>query len=104
MSNKSVSNSSVPAKNSLQMMAVLSESLLYCTQGPLRMQALSAWLCFVQLLAKHAPHVLERIAAQAAVVLLPVLEPADTQVIKLRLILCHVEHCTSKCSVGLAGM
>lgn len=62
------------------MMAVLSESLLYCTQGPLRMQALSAWLCFVQLLAKHAPHVLERIAAQAAVVLLPVLEPADTQV------------------------
>lgn len=44
------------------------------------MQALSAWLCFVQLLAKHAPQVLERIAAQAAVVLLPVLEPADAQV------------------------
>lgn len=43
------------------------------------MQALSAWLCFVQLLARHAPEVLERIAAQAAVVLLPVLEPADTQ-------------------------
>jgi serine/threonine-protein kinase ATR len=44
------------------------------------MQALSAWLCFVQLLARHAPKVLERIAAQAAVVLLPVLEPADSQV------------------------
>jgi len=63
----------------LQLMAVLSESLVYCTQGQLRMQALSAWLCFVQLLAQHAPEVLERIAAQAAVVLLPVLEPADTQ-------------------------
>jgi hypothetical protein len=64
----------------VQMMAVLSEALLYCTSGPLRMQALSAWLCFVQLLARHAPKVLERIAAQAAVVLLPVLEPADSQV------------------------
>lgn len=62
------------------MMAVLSEALLYCTSGALRMQALSAWLCFVQLLARHAPKVLERIAAQAAVVLLPVLEPADSQV------------------------
>lgn len=66
------------------MMAVLSESLMYCTHGPLRMQALSAWLCFVQLLAKHAPQVLERIAAQAAVVLLPVLEPVDTQVMHLQ--------------------
>lgn len=64
----------------LQLMAVLSESLIYCTHGPLKMQALSAWLCFVQLLARHAPQVLERIAAQAAVVLLPVLEPADSQV------------------------
>jgi hypothetical protein len=44
------------------------------------MQALTAWLCFVQLLAQHAPQVLERIAAQAAVVLLPVLELAHTQV------------------------
>jgi hypothetical protein len=86
------------------MMAVLSESLLYCTQGPLRMQALSAWLCFVQLLAKHAPHVLERIAAQAAVVLLPVLEPGDTQVKGFYLILCRVERCTSNCCVRLAGI
>jgi hypothetical protein len=39
------------------MMAVLSESLMYCTHGPLRMQALTAWLCFVQLLAQHAPQV-----------------------------------------------
>lgn len=61
-------------------MAVLSEALLYCTGGALRLQALSGWLCFVQLLAQHAPLVLERIAAQAAVVLLPVLEPADTLV------------------------
>lgn len=58
-------------------MAVLSESLMHCTQGPLQMQALSAWLRFVQLLAQHAPEVLERIAAQAAVVLLPVLEPVE---------------------------
>lgn len=66
-----------------QLMAVLSESLIYCTHGPPRLQALTAWLCFVQLLAKHAPQVLERVAAQAAVVLLPVLEPADTQVIRV---------------------
>jgi hypothetical protein len=55
------------------MMAVLSEALLYCTQGALRMQALSGWLVFVQLLATHAPAVLQRVAAHAAVVLLPVL-------------------------------
>lgn len=54
-------------------MAVLSEALLYCTDGPLRMQALSGWLVFVQLLAQHAPAVLQRVAAHAAVVLLPVL-------------------------------
>jgi hypothetical protein len=55
------------------MMAVLSEALLYCTEGALRMQALSGWLVFVQLLAQHAPAVLQRVAAHAAVVLLPVL-------------------------------
>jgi hypothetical protein len=38
-------------------MAVLSEALLYCKEGKLRMQALSAWLCFVQLLAQEAPQV-----------------------------------------------
>ncbi|WIA34494.1 hypothetical protein OEZ86_012821 [Tetradesmus obliquus] len=59
--------------HALQMMAVLSEALLYCTDGPLRMQALSGWLVFVQLLAQHAPAVLQRVAAHAAVVLLPVL-------------------------------
>lgn len=63
----------------LQMMAVLSESLMYCTEGSLRMQALSAWLGFVQLLAAHAPAVLKRVAAQAAVVLLPVLELASQE-------------------------
>jgi len=40
-----------------QLMAVLSEALLYCKEGKLRMQALSAWLCFVQLLAEEAPQV-----------------------------------------------
>lgn len=55
-------------------MAVLSEALLYCTSGDLLMQALAGWLSFTQLLAAHAPEVLQRVAAQAAVVLLPVLE------------------------------
>jgi type IV secretory pathway VirJ component len=63
----------------LQMMAVLSEALLYCTEGTLRMQALSGWLVFVQLLAAHAPAVLQRVAAHAAVVLLPVLELTSEQ-------------------------
>lgn len=58
-------------------MAVLSEALLYCTKGEPLMQALSGWLSFVQLLAVHAPEVLQRVAAQAAVVLLPVLELAS---------------------------
>lgn len=90
--------------DALQMMAVLSESLLYCTHGPLRMQALSAWLSFVQLLARHAPQVLERIAAQAAVVLLPVLEPADSQVRRSQLcwsLCCLVAACASADSMGL---
>lgn len=60
-------------------MAVLSEALLHCTEGGLRLQALAAWLAFVQLLASHAPQVLERVAAQAAVVMLPVLELASTE-------------------------
>jgi type IV secretory pathway VirJ component len=64
----------------MQMMAVLSEALLYCTEGTLRMQALSGWLVFVQLLAAHAPAVLQRVAAHAAVVLLPVLELTSEQV------------------------
>lgn len=55
-------------------MAVLSEALLYCTSGVLLVQALSGWLSFIQLLAKWAPEVLQRVAAQAAVVLLPTLE------------------------------
>jgi hypothetical protein len=59
-------------------MAVLTEALLLCTDGPLLVQALAAWLAFVRLLAEHAPAVLGRIAAQAAVVLLPVLEPASS--------------------------
>jgi hypothetical protein len=61
------------------MMAVLSEALICCPGGEPLLQALSAWLCFVQLLAAHAPKVLESIAAQAAVVLLPVLEPANSR-------------------------
>eukprot|EP00879_Flechtneria_rotunda_P008531 GHRR01008938.1.p1 GENE.GHRR01008938.1~~GHRR01008938.1.p1 ORF type:complete len:1480 (+),score=620.50 GHRR01008938.1:516-4442(+) len=63
--------------HALQMMAVLSEALLHCAEGQLLMQALAAWLSFVQLLARLAPQVLQRVAAQAAVVLLPVLEPAN---------------------------
>jgi hypothetical protein len=43
------------------------------------MQALSGWLVFVQLLAAHAPAVLQRVAAHAAVVLLPVLELTSEQ-------------------------
>lgn len=58
-------------------MAVLSEALLYCIKGDLLMQALAGWLSFTQLLAAHAPEVLQRVAAQAAVVLLPVLELAS---------------------------
>eukprot|EP00878_Enallax_costatus_P012343 GHUV01012892.1.p1 GENE.GHUV01012892.1~~GHUV01012892.1.p1 ORF type:complete len:1174 (+),score=406.36 GHUV01012892.1:1698-5219(+) len=63
--------------HAFQLMAVLSEALLYCTKGELLMQAISGWLSFVQLLAAHAPEVLQRVAAQAAVVLLPVLELAS---------------------------
>eukprot|EP00775_Hariotina_reticulata_P013107 gene13107-13235_t len=75
-----------------QLMAVLSEALLYCKEGKLRMQALSAWMCFVQLLAQEAPQVLERVAAQSAVVLLPVLELAS-----------HTEGKASTSSAAAAG-
>lgn len=55
-------------------MAVLSEALLHCCSQDVQLQALSAWLVLVKGLAARAPQLLERVAAQAAVVLLPVLE------------------------------
>jgi hypothetical protein len=56
-------------------MAVLSEALLHCAAGSEpQLQALAAWLLLVRGLAERAPQLLERVAAQAAVVLLPVLE------------------------------
>jgi hypothetical protein len=58
-------------------MAVLSEALLHTAGGPeAQLQALAALLGLVRGLAAHAPQLLERVAAQAAVVLLPVLEAA----------------------------
>ncbi len=60
-----------------QIMAVLSEALRTHGASPchtLRLQALSGWCSFVRCLAAHAPQLLERVAAQASVVLLPVLE------------------------------
>jgi hypothetical protein len=55
-------------------MAVLSEALLHCASPDVQLQALAAWLVLVRGLAARAPQLLERVAAQAAVVLLPVLE------------------------------
>lgn len=59
----------------MQVMAVLSEALqVHGSSTSLQLQTLSALLTYVKALATHAPQLLERIAAQVAVVLLPVLE------------------------------
>jgi hypothetical protein len=58
-------------------MALLSAALLHCGgSAEVELQALAAWLLFVRGLASAAPQLLERVAAQAAVALLPVLEAA----------------------------
>ncbi|KIY93597.1 hypothetical protein MNEG_14365 [Monoraphidium neglectum] len=62
--------------HALQIMAVLSEALMHCASAEAQLQALAAWLVLVRGLAARAPQLLERVAAQAAVVLLPVLEAA----------------------------
>lgn len=60
-------------------MAVLSEALEHSPPGEPQLQALAAWLLLVRGLAARAPQLLERVAAQAAVVLLPVLVDASAR-------------------------
>jgi hypothetical protein len=57
-----------------QIMAVLSDALLHLEAPELQLQALAGWHVFVKQLASRGSHMLQRVAAQAAVVLLPVLE------------------------------
>jgi hypothetical protein len=58
----------------LQLMGVLSEAVECAVHEQVQWQAVGVWLVLIQGLAASAPELLDRVAAQAAVVLLPLVE------------------------------
>ena len=58
----------------LQLLGVLSEAVECAVHEQVQWQAVGVWLVLIQGLAATAPELLDRVAAQAAVVLLPLVE------------------------------
>jgi serine/threonine-protein kinase ATR len=75
------------ANHTPQIMAVLSDALLHLQQPALQLQALAGWHVFVRQLAGQGAGTLARVAAQAAVVLLPLLErPGEAMAAAVRIL------------------
>lgn len=70
----SIMDSALPG-HVLQLLALLKEATACSKAVALQRQAVVAWLVLVQHIAAKAPQLLNRVAAQAAATLLPVLQP-----------------------------